>query len=232
MAESKSDPSNTIPDKDVKAPNILQRTKEEIEAIMHNKKSHHHHKESHGIRDDIDENTPINDVKAPNVFERVQEEMEALVQSIHPKKEAKSHNSPSHETEKRAGTIKAESKPDQPNFVSPDSPVAEQDVKAPNLIERAKEELEAIMHKQKSPKHHHKETHGKSDDINENTPISEIKGPNVFERAKEEVEALVQTIHPKKDSHNVASSPKKDGFRASIRKGLEKVCSPRGHKRE
>lgn len=216
-----------VPDKDVKAPNILQRTKEEIEAIMHHKKSHHHHKESHGTRNDIDESTPINDVKAPNVFERVQEEIEALVQSTHQKKEAKSHSSPLNEAEKRTGTIKAESKPDKPDCVSHDN-----DVKAPNLIERAKEELDAIMHKQKSPKHHHKETHGKSDDIDENTPINEIKGPNVFERAKEEIEALVQTIHPKKDSHNVPSLPKKDGFRVSIGKGLEKVCSPCGRKRE
>lgn len=227
MAESKPNPSNNMPDKDVKAPNILQRTKEEIEAIMHHKKTHHHHKESHGTRNDIDVSTPINDVKAPNVFERVQEEIEALVQSTHQKKEAKSHSSPLNEAEKRTGTIKAESIPDKPDCVS-----HEKDVKAPNLIERAKEELDAIMHKQKSPKHHHKETHGKSDDINENTPINEIKGPNVFERAKEEIEALVQTIHPKKDSDNFPPSPKKDGFRVSIGKGLEKVCSPCGRKRD
>lgn len=65
--------------------------------------------------------------------------------------------------------------------------------KAPNLIGKAKEE-----HKP----HHHKETHGASDDIDENTPITQVKGPNIFDRAKEEIEALIQTIHPKKEGHN------------------------------
>ncbi|GFZ11738.1 hypothetical protein Acr_23g0001230 [Actinidia rufa] len=73
----------------------------------------------------------------------------------------------------------------------------EKDVKAPNLFERATEEIEAIMHSEKSPRHH-KETHGTSDDIDEDTPVDEVKGPNVFERVKEEIEALVEAIHPKK----------------------------------
>ncbi|PSS01988.1 Enolase-phosphatase [Actinidia chinensis var. chinensis] len=284
MAESKSHPSNTISDKDVKAPNILERSKEKIKAVVHTKKSHHHHKESHGIRDDIDENTPISDVKAPNVFERVHEEIEALVQTIHPKKEAKSHDvhtkksqhhhkeshgirddidentsisdvkapnvfervheefeslvqtihpkkeakSHANETETRNGNTKAESKPEKSASVS-----QEKDTKAPNLIERAKEEIEAIAHKSKSPHHHHKETHGTSDDIDENTSISKVKGPNVFERAKEDIEAFVQTIHPKKESDNVVPSPKKEsGFGMSIGKWLEKVCAPWGHKRD
>ena len=69
--------------------------------------------------------------------------------------------------------------------------------KAPNLIERAKEEIEAILHHEKSPHHHHKETHGRNDDIDETTPLNEVKAPNVFERAKEEIEAIVGAIHPK-----------------------------------
>lgn len=69
------------------------------------------------------------------------------------------------------------------------------DVKAPNLFERAKEEFESIVHNKKT---HHKETHGTSNDIDEDTPIDKVKGPNVFERAKEEIEALVEAIHPKK----------------------------------
>lgn len=67
------------------------------------------------------------------------------------------------------------------------------------MIERAKEEIEAITHANKSPSHH-KETHGTSDDIDENTQIDDVKGPNLFERVKEEVEALVGTILPKKES--------------------------------
>ncbi|XP_011003337.1 PREDICTED: uncharacterized protein LOC105110108 isoform X2 [Populus euphratica] len=98
--------------------------------------------------------------------------------------------------------------------------------KAPNLIERAKEEIEAIIHHGKSPLHHHKETHGRNDDIDDSTPIDQVKGPSVFQRAKEEIEALVQTIHRKKESSNSVSSPKKEGgFGACIGKGLEKICS-------
>ena len=107
-------------------------------------------------------------------------------------------------------------------------------MKAPNLVEIGKGEFEATLHKDKSPHGHHKETHGTSDDINENTPINEVKGPNIFERAKEEIEALVQTIHPKKESGIVGSSPKKgsSGVWVSIGKALEKVCSPRESKRD
>lgn len=79
--------------------------------------------------------------------------------------------------------------------------IEEKDVKAPNLIERAKEEVEAVSHRDKSP-HHHKETHGTSDDIDETTPVEAVKGPNVFQRAKEEIqavaEAIVEIVHPKK----------------------------------
>ncbi|KAF0913234.1 hypothetical protein E2562_020389 [Oryza meyeriana var. granulata] len=102
-------------------------------------------------------------------------------------------------------------------------------VKAPNLFERAKEEVEALvgavhdkMEHDSSPRGnngdlhkdskdnskvavnkmetHKNETHGTSDDINENTPVEKVKGPNVFERAKEEIEAIVEALHPKKGS--------------------------------
>nr|KYP62263.1 hypothetical protein KK1_016790 [Cajanus cajan] len=88
------------------------------------------------------------------------------------------------------------------------------DVRAPNVFERAKEEIQAlvqvlhhkkndptcdisIIHHDKSEHHHHKETHGRNDDINESTPTNEVKGPNVYERVKEEFEAVFQAIHPK-----------------------------------
>ncbi|XP_057455199.1 uncharacterized protein LOC130746544 [Lotus japonicus] len=79
-----------------------------------------------------------------------------------------------------------------------DSP-SENEVKSPNIFERAKEEIEAVFHHDKSP-HHQKETHGRSDDIDEGTPVGEVKAPSVFERVKEEVEAVVEAIHPKKES--------------------------------
>ncbi|KAA8534822.1 hypothetical protein F0562_029736 [Nyssa sinensis] len=220
-------PINSLSEKDVKAPNVFERAKEEIEAILHTEKSHHHHKETHGLRDDIDENTPIDDVKAPNVFQRAKEEIEALVQTIHPKKESKIHASNLNDGTWDLSVTEREEKSDSH---------PEKEVKAPNLLKRAKEEIEAIMHKEKSLQqhhHHHKETHGTSDDIDENTPINEVKGPNVFERAKEEIEALVQTIHPKKESDNVVSPPKKGvGSWGCIGRGLEKVCSPRSDKRD
>lgn len=73
----------------------------------------------------------------------------------------------------------------------------EKDAKAPNLLERAKEEIEAVFHKEKSPSHD-KETHGRNDDIDEKTSIDEVRAPGVLQRAKEEVEAFVDAIHPKK----------------------------------
>ena len=113
--------------------------------------------------------------------------------------------------------------------------LAENDVKAkaPNLIERVKEENEAIIHYGKQPVHH-KETHGRNDNIDASTPIDQVKGPSVFQRAKEEIEALVQTIRLKKESSNFVSSPKMDGgLGACIGKGLEKVCFPNwGSKRD
>ncbi|CAK9159202.1 unnamed protein product [Ilex paraguariensis] len=225
MAESKPDPSsNSSPDKGVKAPNLFERAKEEIDAMLHfERRSHHHHKETHGLRNDIDENTPITDLKAPNVFERAKEEIEALVQTIHPKKDSK----PSHD-ETRDASTKSGPRPEKSDSHSG------KDAKAHNLIERTKDQIEGIMHKEKVPHHNHKETHGRSDDIDENTPIEEIKAPNVFERAKEEIEALFQTMHQKKESGNGVSSAKKEGgkFTMSIGRGLERICSPRGHNKD
>ncbi|PIN22969.1 hypothetical protein CDL12_04321 [Handroanthus impetiginosus] len=193
MAESKPDPSsNSSSGKDVKGPNVFERVKEEFGAVLHNEKhGHGHHGETHGLRDDIDMNSSMSDVKAPNVFERAKEEIEALIGSIHPKKEPKSNDSPLY-GETRDSATKDCSKSEKSES---HSALAENNANAPNLIVKVKEEIESLKHKP----HHHKETHGTSDDIDENTPISEVKGPNVFERAKEEIEALIQTIHPRKD---------------------------------
>ncbi|KAJ1289435.1 hypothetical protein BS78_02G163700 [Paspalum vaginatum] len=97
----------------VRGPNLLERAKEEIEAVagaVHTKmehqssprenkdESHKEHKEgsldkikthtseTHGTSADISKNTPIDKVKGPNVFERAKEEIEAIVEAIHPKK--------------------------------------------------------------------------------------------------------------------------------------------------
>lgn len=73
-------------------------------------------------------------------------------------------------------------------------------MKAPNVFVRVKEEFEAVLHNQGNSHKTHHETHGKRDDLDEKTSMSEVKAPNVFERAKEEIEALVQTMHTKKES--------------------------------
>ncbi|KAJ8528007.1 hypothetical protein K7X08_015458 [Anisodus acutangulus] len=182
MSEEKSKPNSisSSADKDVKAPNVFERVKEEIEAMLHSEKHpHHHHKETHGMRKDIDKNTPISDVKAPNVFERAKEEIEALVQAIHPKKEDHSHAS-TLDADKRTTGVTAELKTHNSDSLS------ENKEKVPtNQYERVEEEIGAHLPREKSPHRHHKETHGRSDDIDDNTPICEVKGPNIFERAKE-----------------------------------------------
>ncbi|XP_073137069.1 uncharacterized protein [Henckelia pumila] len=188
--------------------------KEEMEAAFQSDK--HHYKETHGLNYGIDENTSMSDVKAPNVFERAKEEFEALAEAIHPKTGSKSQHSPLNDETRHCD--------------------ADDDSKCQVVVlrsEKTKEDTESLKHAEKSAHHHHKETHGRSDDIDENTPVSQVKGPNVFERAKEEIEALIQTIHPKRDTGNAVSTPKKEGgLPISLGRGLEKLCSPRSRKKD
>ncbi|KAK4257798.1 hypothetical protein QN277_007336 [Acacia crassicarpa] len=191
MADSKSNPSNPASGEKevkVKAPNFIGRAKEEFEAIMHHKKSDSHHKETSGLKtNNSKEKASLDDVRAPNVFQRAKEEFEAIGQVLHHKKDSPTHD-------KRDETKEAKVKDKQEISGSPQ----EKNTKKANVFERAKEEIDAFIHHDKSPHRHHKETHGRSDDIDENTPKDEVKGPNVFERVKEEIEAVVQAIHPKK----------------------------------
>ncbi|GLT47801.1 hypothetical protein SLA2020_214630 [Shorea laevis] len=160
MSESKPNTTVSLSDGGAKEPNIFERAEEEVEAVLQTLKMHHnHHMETHGTREDIDENTPLGEVKAPNVFERAKEEIEALVEAIHEKKESQTHD-------KRDQSTKAELNHEK----------SEKDAKGPNLIERAKEQFEAIFHSEESPPpHHHKETHGMSDDIDESTHSMKLK---------------------------------------------------------
>ncbi|KAG6411651.1 hypothetical protein SASPL_129735 [Salvia splendens] len=153
MADSKS---NSSPGKNVKAPNVFERAKEEFEAVLHSgKHRHEHHKETHGLREDIDCNTPTGDVKAPNVFERAKEEIEAIVEAIHPKKDSKSHdsremNTPTKSSAKselhsewkeNAAGNESEKHHKEKHGMSDDI----EDVRGPNVFERAKEEIEALI---------------------------------------------------------------------------------------
>ncbi|KAL2327217.1 hypothetical protein Fmac_020644 [Flemingia macrophylla] len=78
-----------------------------------------------------------------------------------------------------------------------DISVIQAKAKAANILRKAKKEIKGIIHHEH---HHHKETHGRNDDINENTPANEVKGPNVYERVKEEFQAVFQAIHPEKET--------------------------------
>ncbi|XP_027337612.1 uncharacterized protein LOC113851348 [Abrus precatorius] len=95
MSEMEPKPKDSLSEKNVKAPNIFERAKEEIEAVFHHDKTPRHHKETHGRSDDIDKKTSTDEVKAPGVFERVKEEIEAVVEAIHPKKESDTRDTPS-----------------------------------------------------------------------------------------------------------------------------------------
>ncbi|EPS57424.1 hypothetical protein M569_17394 [Genlisea aurea] len=61
----------------------------------------------------------------------------------------------------------------------------------------------SIGHEESSSPLHVKETHGRSDDIDENTRVEDVKGPSIIQRVKEEVEAIAESVlHPKhKDRH-------------------------------
>ncbi|TKY64348.1 hypothetical protein E2542_SST14243 [Spatholobus suberectus] len=124
MAEMEPKRKDSLQEKDVKAPTIFERAKEEIEAAFHHDKSPHHHKETHGRSGDIDEETSADEVKAPNIFDRAKEEIEAV---FHHDK------SPHHykETHGRSDDIDEETSADE--------------VKAPGVFERVKEEIEAVV---------------------------------------------------------------------------------------
>lgn len=164
-AESKGEKTESQSDSTVKAAKVFERAKDEIEKMLHFNKT----KETHGQRDDIGEDTPLNEVKAPNLLERAVEEYEAFIQTIHSKKESLTFD-------KRDDTANT-----------------------------------ASMQKEAMP----------LSEISSNA-INEMKGPNIFERAKDEMEALVHTIQHKKET----DSPAKEGFLSKVGKCLEIICSP------
>ncbi|KAK8948602.1 hypothetical protein KSP39_PZI005852 [Platanthera zijinensis] len=105
----------------------------------------------------------------------------------------------------------------------------ERNVKAPNLLERAKEKMEAVMHREKT---HRKETHGTSDEIDENTPIEKVKGPNILERAKEEFQAIKGSVRPKRGHGDEHEGEKSGGFMECLGRGFQKFCSPSNGKKD
>ncbi|RZS11710.1 hypothetical protein BHM03_00043076 [Ensete ventricosum] len=76
---------------------------------------------------------------------------------------------------------------------------------------------QVIMDKDRT---HHWETHGRSNDIEESTPMDKVNSPNVFEPAKEEIEAVVETIHSERTPDHVQHA-KKDGNSLYL---IESLC--------
>lgn len=85
------------------------------------------------------------------------------------------------------------------------------------IVTRGGKKTQVIMDKDRT---HDWETHGRSNDIDESTPMDKVKAPNVFERAKEEIEALVETIHSKRTPDHEQHA-KKDGNSLYI---IESLC--------
>lgn len=70
---------------------MIHKAKDDIKEMMHFTWSPlRHHRESHGMNDEIDINTPLSEVKAPNMFERVKEEIDAVLEAISQKNDLKS----------------------------------------------------------------------------------------------------------------------------------------------
>ncbi|XP_027338355.1 uncharacterized protein LOC113852322 [Abrus precatorius] len=101
----------------------------------------------------------MDDVKAPNVFERAKEEFHALAHMFHHRK-----NDPTCDiSDENQMADSSKHKEETPSSLS------ETKAKAARIFERAKGEIKAIIHHDKS-KHHYKETHGRNDNINEDAP--------------------------------------------------------------
>lgn len=109
--------------------------------------------------------------------------------------------------------------------------LVEKKVEAPNLHDKSKEETEVDIHIVKE-KVHKRETHGQSNDVDENTPLNKIKGPNIFQRAKEEIEAIAGTIHPRTEPDLKPQEETQENFRGFFARLFEKICSPHNAKRD
>ncbi|KAL0729171.1 hypothetical protein Bca4012_025264 [Brassica carinata] len=159
----------------------------------------------------------LSKVKAPNMFERAKEEFDAVIGVIHQHKSSRNES-------------------DKMEFKSEKTEDAK---KKRDVIRKAKEEIKSLFHSKEKP-HHHKETHARSDDIDENTHVDDVKAPNDFDRVNEEIEAVViiNTIHPEKNDVDGSDSPKgsrsvslekeRAGLGCSLGKWLEKICAPWG----
>ncbi|CAN1286523.1 hypothetical protein LINPERPRIM_LOCUS19334 [Linum perenne] len=138
--------------------NFIEKAKEKIEKVIHSPRRHRHDKETHGTSNDIDETTSVDEVKGPNVFQRAKEEIEALVETIHPKKEKEKHKKEKEKKEKEKEHHHHHDKETHGTSDDIDETTSINEVKGPNVFQRAKEEIEALV----ETMHHKKDEDNKS----------------------------------------------------------------------
>ncbi|KAJ9547894.1 hypothetical protein OSB04_020437 [Centaurea solstitialis] len=218
---------------DIKGPNVLERAKEEfvaiVEAIQQRKEGGSpssvrrdnclfkgsknekpsspagtpRNKETHGLRDDIDVNTPLSDIKGPNVFERVKEEFEAIVEIINQRREEKNQDSPSSVERDDAFTGSKYEKQSSPE---------EDNKSGSSKLKQVNVKVKPESPKRKPSFIHHKETHGKGEDIDVNTPISEFRGLASFIVLKKRSRPLLTQFSRRKNLNRIPRHQRKRRF--------------------
>eukprot|EP00249_Psilotum_nudum_P018155 c26663_g2_i1 orf=221-700(-) len=93
-----------------------------------------------------DKDLDVEHVRAPNIFERVKEEIEAITQTIHEKHAKTKQRMIGHAEQGVSPTGDTHLPHDDDGMGSHIDDLALEEVKAPNIFERAKEEIEAITH--------------------------------------------------------------------------------------
>eukprot|EP00250_Pteridium_aquilinum_P034584 c7783_g1_i1 orf=269-727(-) len=109
-----------------------------------------------------------------------------------------------------------------------------EDVRAPNIAQRVREEFEAI-HQTLHEKHDKKQSpqHVTKRSVSEDLNVADVKAPDLFQRVKEEVEAVVGTVHERneKASHKPSEHDHDDktlGCWTNLGKALDKFCGRNG----
>lgn len=113
---------------------------------------------------------------------------------------------------------------------SKNADLAVEDVRAPNIAQRVREEFEAIqqtLHEKHDKQHSSQQVRKRS--ISEHTDVGDVKAPDMFQRIKEEVEAVAETLHEKNDKASHKPEQHSDGDTitgcwTNMGKAIEKFC--------
>ncbi|KAL1217433.1 hypothetical protein V5N11_004610 [Cardamine amara subsp. amara] len=172
-----------IDESKVKAPNMFERAKEEFEAVIG---AIHQHKGSRNEsnRMEFKSEKPEDGKKKPSMIKKAKDELKSLFQKDKSHRHHHHHHHHHKETHGRSDDI------------NEDTPLDE--VKAPNVFERAKEEIEAVIETIHPKKN---KTEEGSDSDHSDSPVR---------------------------SRDVSPEKERAGFGCYLGKGLEKICSPWG----